>query len=455
MSTSPVIQMTIGDETLVFEGPQVRTAHLVVESSPISDELPGSSIEFTIISTDETFSMFNADRVNLLAERLPILAYERVDGSLKWLGKFYLEDWSNLSEQEIQFQAIDLIGVMEEMAFEGIFWASPVTLDTALRQVLVPADIPYDLDPSIASRTLKGWIAPGSYRSALKQMLFAARATVSTFGSDKLTIRSVALPNKMPDVILADASVADSRKPSLLPLVYSVELVSHDYKESDAPETVFDGILGAGTHKIIFERPYYNIEIIGPGFVPDTLVSTEGDRIVTTSGDWIAVGGSFQFGPNSVTLTLSEEAEILITGYPWQDRMKSFQFVEADAASYGNKKMLSIREATLVSEDAAQGVLDTLRDYYRQRYQQEYEVLPSDVTPGAKVLVNTYYRKKLLTQVRRIEFDMAGGFLGRVLARGIVPQYVPPMEHPYLRPRTGVAVAGANLLRQNMFREYA
>jgi hypothetical protein len=455
MKTSPVIQMTIGDEVLVFEGAQVRTSRLVVESSPISDELPGSSIEFVIFSADETFSMFNSERVNLLAERLPILAYERVDGNLKWLGKFYLEEWANLSEQEIQFRAIDLVSVMEGMDFEGIFWDTPVTVATALRNVLEPAGIPYELDPIVAQRTLRGWIAPGSYREALKQMLFAARATVTTFGSDRLIIRPVDLPDKMPDIVLDDSFVADSRKPTLLPLVYSIELVSHDYKESDAPETVFSGALSAGSHKIIFERPYYNIEIIGPGFIPDILVTTEDDRIVTTDGDLIAVGGSFQFGPNSVTLTLSEDAEIIITGYPWHDVMKSFTFTESDAVSYGNKKMLSIREATLISEDIAQGVLNTLRDYYRQRYQHEYGVLPSDVEPGALVLMNTYYGQRLLAQVQRVEFDMDGGFIGQVMSRGIVPQYIPPMDHPYLRPRCGVAISGADMLRQNMFREYA
>jgi len=61
----------------------------------------------------------------------------------------------------------------------------------------------------------------------------------------------------------------------LLPLVTSIELISHTYTQSDTLETVFQKELPVGTHKIVFEKPLYGIVVDGPGFSPFVL-GTEG-----------------------------------------------------------------------------------------------------------------------------------------------------------------------------------
>ncbi len=68
--TYPVIVMTVGGEDLTFSGDSVITADLVEEVSLVSVTIPFNVLEFTILDSSGSLSMFSSD--NLLTERLPI-----------------------------------------------------------------------------------------------------------------------------------------------------------------------------------------------------------------------------------------------------------------------------------------------------------------------------------------------------------------------------------------------
>jgi hypothetical protein len=76
MITYPIIQIVIGEQTLEFSGEEVSYANLIEEINPISVEIPISAIEFNIISTDTSLSIFDGELFQLLSERLPVFVYE-------------------------------------------------------------------------------------------------------------------------------------------------------------------------------------------------------------------------------------------------------------------------------------------------------------------------------------------------------------------------------------------
>lgn len=452
-TTYPIIQMFLSTGMVEFSGTQIIFANLVQEINALSAELPISTIEFKIQTTDTAFSMFGS--FNLLTEHIPLMVYERVGASNVFLGKFYLDEWENISESVFSFKAIDILGVMAKTSFDGIFFAAPTTLESVLSQVLVPANILYTLSASIGTTNLSGWIPLGDYREALQQICFAAGATVSTARSETLLIAPIALPAGDYDTQLYDADKGIEQLVKLLPLVTGIELVSHDYTQGTVIETAFEQYLEAGAHKIVFNKPYYSIIVTGPGYTAFTLGTEGGDDLVTEGGDYIEVGGQYVFGPNALYLDMDTAGMVTITAYPWVDNRKGYVFVETGAGNFLTKNTLKIEDATLVSAGIAQAVLDRVRDYYRLRYTQNLQLFSSDVKPADIILTTSLYDNKLLTSIQKMSIDLTGGYRMKVDSLGLVPVYAEPLASPYRRPRTGIAISGIGPMRQNRFRRYA
>lgn len=453
MITNPTIILTAGTTTYTFTGADVISASLVEEVNPISIELPYNVLEIKVYNTDPALSVFSSDCV--LAERLPVECYESVDGVPQYLGKFYLDTFKNANNYTLEFRAFDAIGAMSKTDYDGGFWSAPTSLLAVLNQVLLPKGILFDIDSSIETVKIQGWIPPGDYRKALQQICFASGAMASCARSDRVVISPVNLPYRMFDSKVRDSQKLRDQPIELLNVVTSIELISHSYTAGTELQTIFDEYLDAGQHKIVFNEPYYNIVIDGPGFIPVTFAFEDGADFIFENGDLLEISGEYIFdSPNSLRLELQEAGQVTITGYPWVDSKKSYSFIETGLTEYANKNALLISDATMVNVSNAQTVLNRVRDYYRQRYKQTFTLLPSTIKPMDIVSSNTVYNKTVLGFVQKMEMDLVGGYLQTTDIRGIEPVYVPPVENPVRRARTGIATCGADLTRNNGFREY-
>lgn len=469
--TKPSISLTVttGD-TMEFSGSEVISATVVREASPISAELPISTIECKVLNEDDTFSMFQGDRFQLLSERLPMVVYESINGVQQYLGKFYLLSWKNTSEKVYQFEGIDLLGILDATDFDGMFWENPTPVSVILSDILSPVSVGFDLDYTFDAVTLHGWAPPGNCRQALQQVLFAAGAAVSTAKSDKLDIAPLILPYNykifdpdMGNILDPDSGVIRDDDPlagwtetyvfeiqspdyemildpdggtildgestamltiypsgklrdqpvDLLPVVTSIELVSHNYSESTVTDNIFDKYLEAGNHKIIFDKPYYvpSIVITGGGYTPAELVTEGGVLFVTEGDETIEAGGEYDIGPNSLRLSMDAPDTVTITGHSWLDSKKSYLFAESGLTQFVNKNALIVASATMVSSDNAEAVLARLRDYYRLRYKQNVKLLPSTLTVGDNVLNGTLYDKQIFGTITKMSMDLTAGFI--------------------------------------------
>ena len=412
-TTYPSISMVVGGETLTFSGEEVVTAVITEELSPISVEIPISVFEFSIISTDEDFSMFAGTHFNLLSERLPVTVYEYVDDVPYLIGRFYLDDWENTTEYTFKFKAIDIIGVLAATEFDGGFWSTATTLKIIFADVLNPIDVEYTLDASIEDAEVQGWIPPGTYRDALQQICFAGMVVASTTRSITLNFIGVSLPDVEYDSHILNENKFINQPVKLLPLVTGIELVSHNYAEGDDPVEFFSEELAIGSYKIVFEQPYFDISVTGPGYTP-ILLTVEGgaDTITTEDGvDDIEVGGEYNFGPNSLYLNVQSAGLVTITGTPWVDSKRAFTYTEEGSEDFLNKLTLKVEDATLVSVDIAETVLGVMSDYYAQRYEQHIKLRPSEVKINDIVLTSTLYDKHIIAIVQKMSLDLTGGFL--------------------------------------------
>ncbi|MBX3046972.1 MAG: hypothetical protein KF698_08260 [Anaerolineales bacterium] len=450
MITFPILIIDTPSGRVEFSGTKVLSSELVQEVDPLSLELPISTLEFTAENEDPQFTIFAPDAQE--KKRFPVSASERVGDSTYLLGKFFVDSWENPGERQVKFYAIDYIGLIEKITFDGIFWESEITVQSALQQTLGAENIPFSVDPTIANTTVSGWIPPGTLRQALRLICFSSGAVAVTQGRVDIFVAAATLPEKDFTSYIDNSLRADNTNPRLAPPVSMIELVSHNYTQGTTEETVFDKELPAGETKIVFEGPYFNIDVNGPGFISVVLGMEDGYYFGMEDDALLEVSGEYLRGVNSVTVNLSEPGVVTITGIPWVNSKQSFLFKEP---SVPNENVIVVADATLVNAERAPAILDRLRDFYRQRFIQEMTVLPSPIRPTNIIVSGTHYGRTLIGVITRQVIDLSGGFLIDTVMRGVELILVPPMADPYRRPRTKVAICGADMTRQNMFREYA
>lgn len=443
-ATNPIIEMTIGDQEITFQGSEIIDAQVVKEINPISTEVPISTIEFTIYTTDTRFSIFSeGEYYQALSKRQPIRAYEEIGETRVFIGDFYLDEWEYLSEHEFKFTGIDLIGVLDSVDYEGGFWSDLTPIHTILAAVLDQHYIKHETDTDLASVTLKGWVAPSTAREAIQQICFAAGATVTTRPGNTLAFSAARIPLRNPstDRTIANGDIDESQSVSLKPMVSSIELISHDYKQGTASQEIYKEDLEPGNYKIIFNEPYFNVTATGVGYVPFNLGTENEDELTTESGDSLVIQGDYIYGPNSLNLTVFPPGgSIVVTGYPWIDSKRAHIYQAPEGAAQESKNNFKIDSATLVNSSNAQTILELIRDYFAQRYIHDFTIMrytaPLSVYGASPVysrglysqagpVVNDSTRstaiktKDIVGIIERMEVGMADGFLPKTRIVGI------------------------------------
>jgi len=268
----------------------------------------------------------------------------------------------------------------------------------------------------------------------------------STARSITLNFIGVSLPDVEYDSHILDENKFMDQSVKLLPLVTGIELVSHNYAEGDDPVEFFSEVLAIGNHKIVFEQPYFDIVVTGPGYTP-TLLTVEGgaDTITTEDGvDDIEVGGEYNFGPNSLYLAVTAPGLVTITGTPWIDSKRAFTYTEEGSEDFLNKLTLKVENATLVSTDIAETVLGVMSDYYAQRYEQHVKLVPSTITINDIVLTSAFYDKHIIAIVQKMSLDLTGGFLAEtdILGSRYPGIYATPGEYGMAGTAAGLEYSG-------------
>jgi len=473
MITYPKIILDVG-ELVEFTNEDIVSASILQEINPVSITLPISTFEVKLYSEDGRFSIFSGGEFyDSLSKRQPMLVYESIEGTDHFLGKFYLNTWENSGEYELDFTCFDIIGVLNATEYDGGFYPNNITLEDILSDLLDPLNIEFSIiDEASKTVELRGWIPPGNYRDALQQICFAAGVTAQSYRSKILKIGAIILPGNNVDEIydrtILQTDKAIDQAVILLPLVTSIELLSHEYAKGAefrateggderidegndyritygdftlVSETIFSEILLPGVYKIVFDKPYYNVVATGTGYLSIYRETEGGDERVSENDEYRIVAGDYEYGPNCLYLTVYEPGgAILVTGYPWIDSSRSYLFEESDLGEDITENVLCIKEATMISSENAQSILNKLRDYYRQRYSQNITLFAKEadtnfygagiygtgvysalknVGVGDTVLVDVYSTYKLLALIEKVDLDLTGGFKNNLDVVGI------------------------------------
>lgn len=156
-----------------FGDDELRNLSMLEDVSLTSEELKINTLDFTLS---------NKNLVDFIFSKKQPLKLTR-NGKL--LGTFFIDTSKRKSKTLYDISAVDYIGVMDKMPFAGSTYTD-ISVSNLLSAIL--ENIPYEIDETLANKTLSGTLPACSRREALLQVAFAICAVVDTSRSSKIKI---------------------------------------------------------------------------------------------------------------------------------------------------------------------------------------------------------------------------------------------------------------------------
>ena len=383
---------------ITFSASAIKSASIVEQVNPLSTELPIGVFDLSLFSSNSAFSIINpTGDYAALEERQPLDAYESIDGSQIYMGRYYLDNWENPSDTQVIFRCIDALGILDTIPYVGGIWTSPTTASDLIDEIMTLANIPYDLDPSLESVEVKGWIPFTNCRAALQQIAFAIGAYVTCSRSSLIKIYPTVLASDATEYagsITRAEKAASEQSLTLKTLITGVSVTAHNYVANTTTRTLYDGTLTVGTHTIKFSAPAHTLNITG----------------ATISAS----------GANYATVTVATTGTVTLTGRGYDDTTSITTIETAGLSANVRKKLVEIQQATLVHSGNVATIAQRVYDYYQQRYLQKVKTFASLIQPGSTVTVETLYGRELAGTIEKLTTNLSGGFVNRAEITGVI-----------------------------------
>jgi hypothetical protein len=384
-------------QLLRFEGSTIKSASIIEEVDVLSTELRVNTFNLRLYSEDADFSIMNpTGYYAALKARQPLAVYELVDTTPYFMGQFYLNDWKNPTESEIEFDCVDLVGVLNDIDYRGgIYTGSGITVQTLLANMLEAIYIPYDLDADLYDIMVIGWIPYTSYREALQQIAYAIGAQVDTSRSWGIKIYSTKIADDeiISGTITRAQKAQNGQSVTLKKIVTGVAITSHDYVESTEEKELYNGTLAVGDYEIKFSEPMHDLGISG--------------GTITSSG------------ANYAIINVSSPGVVVLTGEAYIDTKKVIPINTTGLSTTIRANIWQVNDATLVHSGNVDKVAQRTYDYSQQRYKQEVRLFAPMEQTGDVVDVETLSNRKIKGVIERMDIDLTGGYVVKTSIVGV------------------------------------
>ena len=159
-----------------FEGDELTSASFLHEINPISDTLPANVLDATLHSNEAVDYVFQ--------RKQPVEAY---NGS-ELIGAYYIEHGTRTGARDYAIACSDILGVWDKEPYPGVVWTKDTDLRKALTHIFGDDIQRFEISPAFGESTIRGYIEPGTKRTALQHIAFAIGAIVDTSNSNKVKL---------------------------------------------------------------------------------------------------------------------------------------------------------------------------------------------------------------------------------------------------------------------------
>lgn len=391
------------DDAIILSGNSITAANVLCEVSLSGAELPYGIFSARFVSPDpQAFDITDMASVyNRLKYRLPIEVYYFDGEDTRHIGRYFLTEWKSESANVLTIEGFDVIGLMEEIPYQGDFWQSDANFLTIARRVLsfVPDVKKVSIADGFTPPQLHGLLKKGTIREAFRQVLFAGGAMARIVNGDEIVID--ALPSTKSGQATnedfgSDKKALNGQELIVKPQVTRIELTTHNFRTSETLETIFEGDLDVGEQIVEFREP---------GFTPSDGSLVSGATLLSTT-------------PLIARLRVDNPGKVTISGRRFADGKR---LIEISSGATGKEYILKVDEAMMVTSEAASRVIYQLQAFATKRFRQRFRAFtPKTLEAGEIVSVAVFNGRTLIGAVERLAINLAGGCVTEYTVTGSI-----------------------------------
>ena len=373
--------------TITFDGESLVSANLLEQVNLLSDELTINTLDFVVYSDDDRFNILNPQGIYAtLQQRQELRVYQEKNDTLNNMGTFYIDSWQSKNDNKMEFKGIDLIGLLDKTTFDGGMYSN-VSVNTLVSQIFTSAGFDnsyYSIANDIQNIILTGYIPVCTHREALQQVLFTVGAIANCARNDIIELYRVA-QSQQPNEISNSNILKGTREIEQGDVITGVLLKTHNYTQGNEQKILFEGQLSAGTHKIVFANPSYNIAC--------------------------SIGIIQSSNANSVKINLASTGYVVINGYEYIDNTQDVLVPNSNLVGNEPSNVLKIESVYLINSSNANTIGQRVIEYYNARYTTKFKFILDDEKAGDNVTVEESYGNILNGYITELDIDLTGGYI--------------------------------------------
>lgn len=345
----------------VFKDDEIENINYLMELNQLSEEVSINTLDYTVRSKSDYAFEFQKKQKQTLY----------FDESI--LGIFYLTDGKQLGEKRYSVETQDAVGILDRNQFMGGVYDN-VLVSEILAHIMAGEGISYFLDDAYSEATVSGYLPVCSKRSALQQIAFALGALVDTSYDRQLYIypqqTEVRGEFTARDIFLGlEVEHSD--------IVTGIRLYVHSYSKGTETTELYRGSL-LGETKLEFSEPYHSLVISG--------------------------GELGEYGDNYAYIMGNGE-EVCLTGLKYNHSTVSL--LKENPKVTQNKNIAEVKDATLVTVQNAQAVLERLYAYYSSNESVEFRAVMNEQELGDRVCVDTGFKGVMEGNITKLDFKFS------------------------------------------------
>lgn len=308
---------------VTFTGRDLQNARMIQEISPISLELPINTLDVRIYNDRKREFTFE--------EKQPMTVY--FNDKLK--GKMFVQSANQDAQGHWRVKAEDYIGILEDTPFAGGIYKYKGAVDI-IEDIFTVSKVPYSIDKKMQKYWVSGYIPYTNCRAALMQVLFAIGAVADTSNSEVVEIFDVSsVSNQTVPLsrIMQGQTIKTDAK------VDAVELVAHEYTEIDDVLIAYTSDTTAENVFVVFKEPLHDLTI--------------------TNGEIVESGVNYAI--------VNAQASCVLSGKKYRHTTTTKTIYAPFSSAIGMGKVVSIKNATLISKYYLDNILDLCYNYYSKQ----------------------------------------------------------------------------------------
>ena len=368
----------------IFDEKEIENANTDHTINILSSELSVNTLDFSVIDRKSMFNVVNPQGYYKdIQENQKLSVYEYLDEKKIFIGNFYLTGWSNPSVAKADFQAQDIIGVLDNYTFYGGLYNN-VTARTIIENIMETASInDFIIEEDCANVNISGYVPICTCREALQQILFIIGAVCNSSGVESIYIYK-------PQNAVVTSFIEDNRKEvdttevELHQTITGIEFSISNYTLKEELKELSKGYL-SGVSRITFSKP----------IDPNSLVVTNCNLI--------------EVSYNYAIVFCEIEKEYKLEAFEYEETQTSL-LIQRLSKDNVKESVLKVNDIRLINMENITQIADRIFNLYNSTYKTTVDLRGENERVGDFVSVNTFNDARLLGNITQMSINLKDGF---------------------------------------------